>query len=115
PVGTALGFADGGADTVTDLGSECRDRFLERRRALGERLDCAVLRARLGGQCIELGAGASERFEEMGGTLIAMRGELGEALIDQRQSALDFGEHALRSTILLGDAARQALERAVGV
>ena len=36
-----------------------------------------------------------------------MRGELGEALVDQRQPALDLGDHPLRRAVLLGDALRQ--------
>ena len=99
---------DGGcdADTVADFGSECHDRLLERRRAFGERPDRAVLRSSLRGQGIEFGAGAGQRFEEMGGAFVAMGGELGEALIDQRQPTLDLGEHTPRCAVLLGDAAR---------
>ena len=79
--------------------------------ALGERSDRAVLGAGLRSERVQLRPGAGQRFEEMVRALVAIGGELGEALVDQRQAAVDLGDHALRGAILLGDAARQAFER----
>ena len=96
-------------------GSAALDAVAKRRRPLRKRADRAVLRARLGGKRVELGPGASERFEEAVGAFVAIGGKLGEALVDQRQTAFDLGDHLLRCAILLGDPARQAFERAVGM
>ena len=71
-------------------------------------LACAAMR-------VELGAGAGQRFEEAVGALVAVRGELGEALVDQAEAAVDLRDHPLRRAILLGDPLRQRLERGIGM
>src|SRR5437764_30173 len=115
PLGAGLRFADRGSNAVADLGCEPLDALAQGGRALGKRSDGAVLGAGLRCQSVELGAGAGERFEEMVGALVPLRRELREALVNQSEATIDFGKHVLRSAILLGDTARQAFERAVGM
>ena len=67
--------------------------------------------AGLGRERVELGPRARQRLEEMIGAFVAIRRELGEALVDQRETAVDLGDHALRCAFLLGDPARQGFER----
>ena len=80
----------------------------KRGRALGDRADRVVLRAGLRRQRVELGPRAGQRFEEVVGALVAVRRKLGEALVDQRQAAVDLGDHPLRGAVLLGDPAATA-------
>ena len=91
------------------------DALAQRRCSLGERADRVVLCARLRGERVELGAGAGQRFEEAVGAFVAIGGKLGEALVDKRQAAIDFGDHALRRAVLLGNSAERPSMRAVGV
>ena len=60
------------ADAVANLAGEPIDALAQRRGALGERADGIVLRARVGGERFELGAGAGQRFEEAVGALVAV-------------------------------------------
>ena len=49
----------------------------------------------------------------MRGTFVAVGRELGEALIDQREPAVDLGDHPLRRAFLLRNASREAVERRI--
>ena len=84
PVRAALRFADGLADAVPDLGRQLVDALAQRGGALGERVDRAILGARLHGERVELGPRPRQGVEEMRRALVAIGGEFGEALVDQR-------------------------------
>ena len=67
----------------------------------------------MGGQGVELGPGAGQRLEETVGALVAICSKFGEALVDQRKTALDLRNHALGGAVLFRHAGRQPAERAV--
>ena len=115
PVCAALCLADGNSGAFANLCRQPIDIVAQRYGSLGERSQGIVLRHRLGTQAVELGTRPPERIEEMGGAFVPLRSELGEALVDQHQAAVDLGDHPLRCAFLLRDFTRQAFERAVGM
>ena len=106
-LGAALRFAQHGSDAVADLaGQPARcSRAAPSVRSASDPI-APSWRIRFGCERVELRPSAGERFEEMVRAHVAICRQLGETLVDQRQAAIDLGDHALRGAILFGDAVR---------
>ena len=106
PVGAALSLADRDSDTFANVGGEAVDMLAQRRGPLGQRpiaLSWAPDWAASASSSVR--ARVSE-FRKWLARSSPLRGELGEALVDQRQPAIDLGDHPLRRALLLGHPAR---------
>ena len=102
-LGSGLGIADRRRQLLAQLARQLFDRLAQRRGALGEPADGAVLNPGFLRQGLKVRPHPVERIEHCSGPQIAISGQLGEALIQGGDAHANVGDHPLRGAVLLGN------------